>query len=165
MSQRQRYHPTDFGDRPWARLLDFALERSDHLECAIPYPYVSQDLWSAPLFSPALEALRGALVDRHVSMLRAGQLREEATQFLRFRMTPEVAAFARSIRRLEGWSWERQMPEDPVFLSGEVVLLSTESVQGRIAVYADREERDALRSSGVRLVEPLGVQAKPWPTP
>ncbi|MCB0216953.1 MAG: hypothetical protein KDH92_09975 [Chloroflexi bacterium] len=165
MTQRQRYHPTDFGARQWARLLDFALARADRFECAIPYPFVAQELWTAPLFTAGLEPLREALIDRHVSLLRGGQTRDQATQYLSFELRPAVAEFIRSVRRLEGWSWSRRMPEDPSFLIDETLLLATDSVGGRITVYADPDERQALQGAGIRLIEPLGVQAEPWPTP
>ena len=165
MNQRQRYHPTDFGARQWASLLDFALERADQFECAIPYPFVAQELWTAPLFAPGLDPLREALIDRHVSLFRGGQTRDYPTQYLRFELRPAVADFIRSVRRLEGWNWSRQMPEDPCFLLDDALLLATDSAEGRITVYADPDERQALQGAGIRLIEPLGVRADPWPTP
>lgn len=162
---RKRYHPTDFGEQQWSRLLDFVFERAELLEVAIPYPYVAHNLDRAPLFSPALEALREAVVDRYVSTIRWGSAQAYATQFVRLRLDPRVCSFVRSQRRLEGWSWRRLMPEDPCFLAGGSILLATESADGRIAVFADEAERSKLRDSGIRLIEPLGVEAEPWPTP
>ena len=165
MDARRCYHPTDFGDAQWARLLDFALDRADAFECAIPYRYIACDLDQTPLWPRTLEALRGELVDRYVSHIRGDRLREVPAQFLRFRLTPRVLELIRSVPRLEAWSWAKHMPEDPVLYLGDTVLLATESAHGRITVYADSDDLAALSGVGIRLIEPLGVRAEPWPTP
>jgi hypothetical protein len=162
---RRSYHPTDFGDAQWARLLAFALERADAFECAIPYRYISCDLERAPLWPRGLETLRADVVDRYISHVRGDRLRDEPAQFLRFHLTPRVLRFVRSIPRLEAWSWKAGMPEDPVLYQGETVLLATESAHGRITVYADSDDLAVLSGAGIRLIEPLGVRAEPWPTP
>ena len=165
MSERRRYHPTDFGNAQWKRILRFALERADGFSCAIPYPYVVQDLWEAPLVFRVLEGIRPALAERELSMIRWERTQEQANQFLHFRMTGEVRDFVRKPKGLEAWSWRQNMPEDPSFHLGATTLVTTESGSGRIAVYANPEEHAWLTDQGVRLIEPLGVRAKPWPTP
>lgn len=165
MSQRRRYHPRDFGDVQWERLLEFALERCDTFECAIPYSYIVQDLASAPLWPTDLRPLHDDVVTRYASTVRWGYVQEYATQFVRFRATPALRRYVRSVSRLEAWSWEQGAPEDPTFHVGDTVILSTESTSGRIAVYADRTDIDDLSQVGIRLIEPLGVKAEPWPTP
>ena len=165
MEHRRRYHPADFGDLQWARLLAFALERADGFECAIPYPYVVQDLAVAPLWPPELNAFQPDLVDRHVSLIRWELAHDYATQFVRFRITPALAGYVRAMRHLEYWSWQRGAPEDPTLYEGNAVVLATESVDGRIAVYADAADVAILNDHGIRLIEPLGLKAEPWPTP
>jgi len=165
MDERRRYHPTDFGDRQWARLLQFALQRADSFEVAVPYLFVAQDLWRTRLWPRVLEGLRGDMVDRHVSFVRWEQTREMPTQFVRFRLTARVAGYISALPRLEAWDWEHGTPEDPTFYEGDDVLLASDSAQGRIAVYADPSEVALLSDVGIRLIEPLGVQAEPWPTP
>lgn len=165
MSQRRPYHPTDFGQLQWARLLEHALERADTIEFALPYRFVAQDLWHAALWPRRLESFRGDLVERHVSLVRWDRLREEATQFVSFRSSAQLGRMLRAVPRLEAWSWRRDLPEDPVFRAGGQVLLATESRAGRITVFADPAEAALLVGAGVRLVEPLGVRAEPWPTP
>ena len=46
-----------------------------------------------------------------------------------------------------------------------VVTAATDSVEGRIAIFADPDDVAALTGVGIRLLEPLGVKAEPWPTP
>lgn len=165
MEHRRRYHPRDFSDAQWRRLLQFALERSDAFECAVPYPYVTQDIAAMPLWPKALADLRSEVIGRHVSYVRWGRVQDSPTQFVRLRVTPAVAEFTRSIASLEAWSWGEGAPEDPTFLRGETVILSTESPFGRIAVFADSSDLDYLNEAGVHLIEPLNVKADPWPTP
>ena len=165
MQQRRRYHPTDFGERQWHRLLAFALSRADSFECALPYPYVVQDLARAPLWPPELEMLRRDLVDRHVSMIRWELTRDYPTQFARFRLTPRVVRYVRAVGPIDAWSWECRAPRDPTFYSDDMPIMATDSVEGRIAVFVDQADLEMLTGSGIRLVEPLGVTAKPWPTP
>jgi hypothetical protein len=165
VSQRRKYHPADFGERQWGRLLEFALERADGLECAVPYPVVVQDLAAAPLWPPELETFRSVVIDRHVSLVRWEVRQDFATQFVRFRMTPALRRYVRTYRHLEDWSWALGAPEDPTFYFGDHRLLATESVSGRIAVFASHDDVSVLTGVGIRLVEPLGVTAEPWPTP
>lgn len=165
MEQRRRYHPADSGSWQWNRLLAFALERADSFECAIPYAVVVQDLARAPLWPRALHALRGDVLDRHVSTIRWELAQEYATQFVRLRLTPAMRQYIVSVRQLEDWAWRLGAPEDPTFFHGESLLLATESLQGRISVYADPGELAELTGVGIRLLEPLGVKAEPWPTP
>jgi hypothetical protein len=163
--QRERYHPLDYGDRQWSRLLTFALERADSFECAIPYLYVVQDLARAPFWPTSLNSLRHDLIERYVSFVRWERNREYPTQFARFRLTPRVAQYVRALGSLDNWLWEHDAPEDPTFYAGDAVLLTADSVDGRIAVYVDDTDILRLANSGVRLIEPLGVTAEPWPTP
>ncbi|MFN2251629.1 MAG: hypothetical protein ACK2UL_06895 [Anaerolineae bacterium] len=165
MGQRRRYHPRDFGDVQWRLLLDFALERCDAFECAIPYRYIALDLANAPLWPAELETLRGDVVGRHVSMIRRDVLQEYATQYVRFRSTSAVRRYVRSLPRLEDWSWPDGTPEDPLFVRGDSTILSTESPAGRITVYADNSDIEDLSDVGIQLIEPLDVKAEPWPTP
>lgn len=165
MTDRRRYHPSDSSDRHWQRLLQYALGKADTFECAIPYPVVLQDLAHAPLWPTALQAFRRNLIDRHASVIRWELRRDYATQFVRFQLTAPLLNYIRSFPQLEAWRWDYGAPEDPAFFSGEAVLLATESAQGRIAVYADAAELAALTGAGIRLLEPLGVTAEPWPTP
>jgi hypothetical protein len=149
----------------WTRLLAFALERADTFECAVPYPVIVQDLSAAPLWPRELEPLRPALVDRHVSLVRWDLVQDYPTQYLRFRLAAPVASYVRSLPRLETWSWQLGTPEDPTFFEDGTPLLSTESVDGRISVYAEPADVAALTGVGIRLVESLGVKPEPWPTP
>lgn len=165
VDERQRYFPIDYSDRLWRRLRDDALMRADRLVIALPYLYVAQGLFEAPLGLPCLEALRGAVLERYASHIRADRLRETPSQFVCLRLDDAVRAFAGDIATLEGWAWKRGRPEDPCFYLGEQPILTTDSPNGCITVYADRTERSALEQSGVRLVEPLGAVAEPWPTP
>ena len=48
---------------------------------------------------------------------------------------------------------------------GESPLLTTDSRNCCITVYADRTEYRTLSQAGIRLVEPLDAVAEPWPTP
>ena len=164
MDERRRYHPVDAGDRQWHALLAFVLERADAFECAIPYPVITQDLARLPLWPPALAAFRADLVERHVSLIRWDTRQDYGTQYVRLRLGAALAGWIASLRRLEDWSWRRGTPEDPAFFHGDQLLLSTESRDGRIAVYADPVDRDTLSHAGIRLLEPLGVRAEPWPT-
>lgn len=165
MESRRRYHPTDFGDAQWARLLEFALDRADSFECAVPYRYTTCDLRRAPLWPRSLESMRVDLVDRYVCHVRGDRLRDEPAQFLRFRLTPRVLRAIRAVPRLEAWSWKMGAPEDPVLYLGDTVLLATESAHGQITVYADPDDLATLSGAGIRLIEPLDVRAEPWPTP
>lgn len=165
MSDRRRYHPTDFGPKQWQRLLSFALGRSDEVEVAVPYVTIVQDLAASPLWPPALEARRNAVTDRSVSLIRWGRLQDTPTQFVRLSLTADVRRYVRRLGPLERWSWRRSAPEDPTFLCRGAVVLATESGTGRISVFADTRDFAALTDSGVRLLEPLGAEAEPWPTP
>lgn len=165
VGHRRRYHPRDFGDQQWARLLAFALDRSDAFECAIPYPYVAHDLDAVPLWPPELDALRDDVLERHVSTIRWACMQDYATQFVRLRVTPALRDFAREAGPLASWKWSNGLPEDPAFLRRGAVILTTESASGRIAVYADRTDVAQLTDAGVQLIEPLDVRAEPWPTP
>lgn len=162
---RRKYHPTDFSDGQWQRLLAYALERADGFECVLPYRVVLQDLASAPLWPAELDEHRDAVVDRYVSLIRWELRRDESTQFVRFHLTPALRAYIRTMNRLEDWSWRTGRPEDPGFFRKDEPVLVTESIDGRIAVYADPDEVQGLGSLGVHLLEPLGVRAEPWPTP
>jgi hypothetical protein len=162
---RKRYHPVDAGDRQWHALLAFALERADGFECALPYPVTLQDMAAWPLWPRALGRFRADVVDRHVSLFRWEELQRFPTQFVRFRLSPGLAGWIESPRCLDHWCWRYDMPEDPTFYCGHEVLLATESRHGRIAVYADPFDVAVLAGSGIRLLEPLGVRAEPWPTP
>lgn len=162
---RRRYHPTEHGQGPWQALLDFALERADAFGCALPYRVVRQDFLGARLPVPMLERFRTDLLDRHASLIRWGLLRDEPTEFVVLRLSPELRRAIRSVRRLESWSWEHGRPEDPALLLGGLPILETESADGRAALYATEAEMAALAAGGLRLVEPLGVRAEPWPTP
>lgn len=162
---RRRYHPVDHGDRQWHAILAFALSRADGFECALPYPVIAQDLGALPLWPPALKRFKADMVDRTVSLIRWDELQEQATQFVRFRLSSALIGYVASRRRLEQWSWSQGSPEDPTLYLGDEVLLATESRQGRIAVYADDLDVAHLTAAGVRLLEPLGVRAQPWPTP
>jgi hypothetical protein len=163
--ERRRYHPIDAGERQWHMLLAFALERADEFECALPYRVVVQDLARLRLKPESLEQFRPALVDRHVSLIRWETRQDYATQFVRLRMSAALAGWVAAVRWLEHWSWRNDMPEDPTFYQAGQVLLATESRHGRIAVFADPVDRAALDGVGIRLLEPLGVRAEPWPTP
>jgi hypothetical protein len=162
---RRRYHPTDFSDSLWRNLLDYAIERADTFRCALPYRFVQVDFEHAPLWPQTLEAHRGALIERYVSHIRAERTREHPTQFAVFTLTPQVERLIRGVTSLQNWSWRHGLPEDPSFLAGTEVVIDTESGPGRIVVYADEREFEALGAAGVRLIEPLGVEAAPWPTP
>lgn len=162
---RQRYFPIDYSDRLWRQLRDHALTRADRLVIALPYRYIAQGLLRAPLGLASVEGLQGAVLERYVSHIRADRLRETPSQFVCLRLDDAVRAFAGDIATLEGWSWKRGRPEDPCFYLGEQPLLTTDSPNGCITVYADRTERTEIEHAGVRLVEPLGAVAEPWPTP
>jgi hypothetical protein len=165
VSGRRCYYPTDYGDRQWERLLAFALSRADSFECAVPYPYVMQDLRSAPLWPPELNRLGEHMIDRHVSLIRWEVLRAYPIQYVRYRMESEVVDYVHGIGGLEDWSWDGKAPRDPTFYLGNAPLLATDSLQGRIAVYVDARDLATLTGAGIRLVEPLGVKPEPWPTP
>jgi len=162
---RRKYHPTDFSDGQWQRLLAYALERADAFECVLPYRVVLQNLECAPLWPAELDEHREAIVDRYVSLIRWELRRDEPTQFVRFRLTTALRSYIQGADRLEDWCWRSGRPEDPSFFRGGEPVLVTESIDGRIAVYADPDEVQGLGSRGVRLLEPLGVRAEPWPTP
>jgi hypothetical protein len=162
---RTKYHPTDFSAALWHRVLSFSLEKSDSFQCALPYPVVVQDLERELLWPPELEAFRPEIVDRHVSLIRWDITRDKPTQFVRFRLTPGLEAYMRAVRSLQEWSWTKDRPEDPTLFAGDEPILVTESRDGRIAVFADNDEVHDLGAHGVRLLEPLGVRAEPWPTP
>ncbi len=162
---RRRYHPTDFTDALWRRLIEYGIERSDSFRCALPYRFVHVDYMRAPLWPPTLEAHRGAMIDRYVSHIRAERAREKPTEFAVFEFTPSLLRLIRGVTSLQHWNWRRGLPEDPTFLAGEEIVLTSESQAGRIVVYADEREIEALGADGVRLIEPLGVEAAPWPTP
>jgi hypothetical protein len=162
---RRRYHPVDAGDRQWQALLTFALDRADSFECALPYPVIVQSLEGLPLWPRSLARFQADVVDRHVSLLRWGEWQPVGTQFVRLRLTPALSGWVGALRRLDHWSWRHDMPEDPTFYRGDEVLVATESRNGRIAVYADDFDVAVLAGSGIRLLEPLGVRAAPWPTP
>lgn len=162
---RRRYHPTEHGQRPWHVLLDFALERADAFACALPYRIVRQDYFDARLPVPLLERFRADVLERHVSLIRWGVLRDQPTEFVVLRLSPELRRAIRAVRRLEAWSWDHGRPEDPTLLAGDLPILETESADGRVALYATEAEMAALATGGVRLVESLGVRAEPWPTP
>jgi hypothetical protein len=146
-------------------LLAFALSRADSFECAVPYPFVMQDLNTAPLWPSELNSLRDDLIDRYVSLIRWDHLRNYATQFVRYELSPAVATYVHGIGRLEDWSWDNDTPRDPTFYLDDAPLLATDSLQGRIAVFVDSRDLAVLTGSGIRLVEPLGVKPEPWPTP
>ena len=165
VEDRQRYFPIDYSDQLWRRLRDHALAQADRLVIALPYPFIAQGLARQPLGLPCLEGLRGAVLERYASHIRADRLRETPSQFVCLRLDDAVRAFAGDIATLEGWSWKRGRPEDPCFYLGEQPILTTDSPNSCITVYADRTERTVLEQSGVRLVEPLGAVAEPWPTP
>ncbi len=165
MDARRRYHPTDYGDRQWRRLRAFALSRADSFECAVPYPFVMQDLRQAPLWPPELNGFSEYMVDRYVSLIRWDVARSYATQYVRYELSEPVASYVDSVDRLEGWSWDEGKPRDPTFYVGDSLLMATDSLQGRIAVYVDERDFALLAGAGIRLVEPLGVKADPWPTP
>lgn len=162
---RRRYHPTDFSDALWLRLVEYGLERADAFRCALPYRFVHVDYARSPLWPPTLEAHRDALLDRYVSHIRADRARERPTEFATFELTRELQRLIRGVTSLKNWSWRHGLPEDPTFLAGSEIVLATESEHGRIVVYADDGELEALGAAGVRLIEPLGVEAAPWPTP
>ena len=162
---RRRYHPTDYGQRPWQALLGFALARADTFACALPYRVVRQDFIAARLPVPVLERFRDDIEERYAGLIRWGVLREEPTEFVTLRLSPELRRAIQQVRRLEEWSWEHGRPEDPTLLLGDAPILETESVDGRVSLYATADEMASLAASGVRLVEPLGVHAEPWPTP
>ncbi len=162
---RLRWHPVDYGDAPWQRLLAFALAHADHFECVVPYRVVRLDLLRAPLWPPTLEAYRDDLVSRHASVIRGETTQDSPVEYLRFRMSPLVRRFVGRTRRLEDWSWSHGRPEDPAFLRGELPLLLTNSQHGRVTVFATEAERADLADGGLRLVEPLAARAEPWPTP
>lgn len=165
MDDRRRYHPTDFGNLQWSRLLDFELDRADGFECTIPYTYVAIDIWRTPLWPPQLEGLRADMLDRYATFVRGDAVSDQAAQVIRFRLTARVARFIRSVRTLEGWSWKHGLPEDPAFFQADTPLLATESRHGRITVFASTDDVATLSGAGIRLIEPLGVRAEPWPTP
>lgn len=162
---RKRYLPTDFGDRPWQALLTFGLARADAFGCLLPYRYVQQDFFGAPLGSALLEPFADRVLERYASFVRAGHLGDTAVQVLRLRLSDELAAALRSVRRLEDWRFERGRPEDPTLALRGRPILETDSRSGQVSVYATREELEHLADEGVRLIEPLGVKAAPWPTP
>jgi hypothetical protein len=165
---RRMYHPADFGDQQWSRLLEYALGRADTFRCVTPYRVVLQTL-AAPFGLAQLDEFRGVLIERYASLIRWDVEREEPVEFLQFDVAvPEAESlrrYIRAARRLEEWSWAAGRPEDPTFLLRGVPILSTESVGGRIAVFANDTEASQLVSDGIRLLEPLGVKAEPWPTP
>jgi len=165
VATRRKYHPTDFGEAQWRRLLTFALAEADAFECAIPYRTVVHDLSASPLWPEELNAFRGLVMDRHVSLIRWEFLHDYPTQFVRLRLTPGLKVFIRRLAHLQEWSWATGHPEDPALYGGGAPILETESVAGRVAVYADPKEVTRLMSVGVRLLEPLGVKPEPWPTP
>lgn len=162
---RRRYHPADASDRQWHTLRDFALDRADAFECALPYPYVTQDLARLPLSPMGLRVFRSDVLERHVSLIRWEERQDYPTLFVRLRMSSALAGWIASFRRLEHWSWRLGAPEDPTFYLGDETLLATASRDGRIAVFADSEEWASLSGVGIRLLEPLGLRAEPWPTP
>ncbi len=165
MAERRKHFPVDFGDVPWRMLLGFALQTADRFECAIPYPYVALSLERAPLWPRGLNAFRGQLIDRHVNHVRWDRLQPYPTQYVRFRLTPELRRYVQGIGPLDNWLWANDVPEDPAFYVGEEPLLMADSIDGRIAVFVRSDELDRLAAQGVRLVQPLGVAAEPWPTP
>lgn len=162
---RKRYLPTDFGDRPWQALLAFGLQRADAFGCVIPYRFLRQDFFDAPLQSPLLEPFADRLQERYATFLRGGHLGDTAVQVLRLSLDEELGAALRTVRRLEDWRFEQGRPEDPSLSVAGRPLLETDSRAGRVSVYATHEELEALATDGIRLIEPLGVKAAPWPTP
>jgi len=162
---RRRYHPTDFHSAMWRRLLEHALPRADAFRCALPYAYIRQQVDDAPFWSPMLEPHRAALLERYASHVRWHVLQEQPTEFTVFRVTVGLARTIRGVVDLSHWSWQHRLPEDPTLMADGHAIVTTESREGRITVYADDQELEALRERGVRLIEPLGVQAPPWPTP
>jgi hypothetical protein len=162
---RTKYHPTDFSTALWHRVLAFGLAKADSFQCALPYPVILQDLGRQRLWPPELEEFRADLIDRHVSLIRWDLTRDAPTQFVRFRLSGGLESYIHSVRSLQEWSWGRERPEDPTLYCGDEPILVTESLDGRIAVFADNEEVHDLGANGVRLLEPLGVRAEPWPTP
>ena len=162
---RRRYHPTDFNDALWQRLIEYGIERSDAFRLALPHRFVHVDYMRSPLWPPTLEAHRGAMTERYVSHVRGDRSRDKPTEFAVFGLKPPIKRLVRGVSSLQHWDWRRGLPEDPTFLAGDKVMLTTESRQGRITVYADEHEFESLSEHGVRLIEPLGVKAAPWPTP
>lgn len=163
---RRRYHPTDFGDRPWQALVAFAGRHADAFQCAVPYRVVRQSVDGAPLRPATVEVLRSSLVDRYASLLRWGEVIDVPVEVLTFRHDPAVRRFVAASPRLTDWVWAKRMPEDPTFLVRGEPLVASDSRTGRVAVFASPDEHDELtRRLGVRLVEPLGVVCEPWPTP
>jgi hypothetical protein len=124
-----------------------------------------QDLKDSPLWPPALNALRQYMVDRHVSLIRWEQMREHPTQFVRYALAPQVVDYVRGIGALSDWDWELNTPQDPTFYAEDKPVLATDSTSGRIALFADEDDLAWLAHAGIRVVEPLGVKADPWPTP
>jgi len=165
VTERRRYHPADYGPTTWRRLVRAALAKSDALECAIPYPHVVHDLFGAPLWPADLETLRSAVTDRHVSLVRWGRLQDEPVQLLRLALTPAVRRYVRGVDALHRWAWGLGRPEDPSFYADAEPVMTTESRSGRVSVYLTDDELARLRSAGLRLLEPLGLEADPWPTP
>lgn len=165
MARRSKRHPVDYNDHQWRALLSFALQRADSFECAVPYPFIAHNLARTPLWPRALNAFRGQLIDRYVSFVRWESCLSYPTQFVRFRLQPELIEYIRAIGPLDNWQWDRQAPEDPAFYAADELLLATSSADGRIAVFVADDEIASLEALGVRLVEPLGVTAEPWPTP
>lgn len=163
---RRRYHPTDFGDRPWQALVAFVERRADAFQCAVPYRVVRQSAATLRLRPAAIDALRPALVDRYASLLCFGEVVDAPVEVLTFRFDEAVRRFVHGTARLTDWAWSRRMPEDPTFLLRGEPLVATDSRTGRVAVFASPDEHHELtRRHGVRLVEPLGAVCEPWPTP
>ncbi|MEO8083323.1 MAG: hypothetical protein ABI780_05830 [Ardenticatenales bacterium] len=163
---RRRYHPTDYGDRQWQALVAFAERHADAFQCAIPYRVVRQVADAGPLWPTALEAFRPQLLDRYATLVRWGELVDTPAELLTFRLDVGVRRWVAGAGHLAEWAWPRRMPEDPTFLVRGEPLVTTCSRTGRVAVYASAEEHaEITRQRGVRLVEPLGAVAEPWPTP
>jgi len=125
----------------WPQALDFALPRADTVEFVVDR---AQKRWP-----DTLKPFSALLSETFASRWRWQVRQLGSTTFARFPLTAEMAAYLRSLPKVD--CWLANYPEDPALYSEGIATLWTTSHEQLVFLWLTQEEAITLNAAGFTL--------------